>query len=124
MTLASGGVLAELIGDAVTLLLPSTSAELEQALRRLKLFSLLDGFRGSRKANCETLIDGLQKLAVYVQTHAADIAEVEINPMFIAIDGVCAVDVSMRVTSTSALTQEQWAVFGFPISLPGNVAAA
>jgi succinyl-CoA synthetase beta subunit len=98
MTLASGGVLAELIGDAVTLLLPASRSEIGNALGRLKLDRLIDGYRGRPGANRDTLVDALYRLAEYAGAQADDIMEIEINPLFVLADGVCAVDVLMRVT--------------------------
>ena len=51
MTIGSGGVLVELLKDTATLLLPATRADIEAALRGLKLFPLLDGYRGRPKAD-------------------------------------------------------------------------
>ena len=43
LVIASGGVLVELLQDAVTLLLPTTDAQIEAALRQLRCFRLLEG---------------------------------------------------------------------------------
>ena len=99
MTLASGGVLAELIGDAVTLLLPASRSEIGTALGRLKVARLLDGYRGRRGADRSSVVDALYRLAEYVGAHVDDIAEIEINPLFVLTDRVCAVDVLMRVAA-------------------------
>lgn len=101
MTLASGGVFTELIGDATTSLLPTTRAEMEGSLSRLKLSSLLDGFRGRSAVDRGSVIDALQKLTVYMQAQAAVIGEIEINPLFVMEDNVYAVDVLVRVASPS-----------------------
>jgi acyl-CoA synthetase (NDP forming) len=99
MTLASGGVLAELIGDAVTLLLPASRSEIATALFRLKISRLLDGYRGRRGAARDPVVDALARLADYLGAQAGDIAEIEINPLFVLTDRVCAVDVLMRVAA-------------------------
>ena len=96
MTIASGGVLVELIDDAVTVLLPASQSELAGALERLKLARLLDGFRGRPAADRRTVVDALDKLARYVSAHASQIAELEINPLFVLPDRVCAVDVLIQ----------------------------
>ena len=57
MTVGSGGVLVELLKDSATLLLPATPEDIEAALRGLKLFPLLDGFRGRPKADLDAAID-------------------------------------------------------------------
>ena len=59
MTIGSGGVLVELLTDTATLLLPARRDEIEAALRSLKLFPLLDGYRGRPKADIAAAIDAI-----------------------------------------------------------------
>ena len=59
MTVGSGGVLVELLKDSATLLLPASRDEVEAALRGLKLFPLLDGFRGRPKADLDAAIEAV-----------------------------------------------------------------
>ncbi len=96
LTLASGGVLTELIQDAVTLLLPINKPDLDQALSGLKISSLLDGFRGQPAVNRSVLVNTLYGLCEYVQDHADTINEIEINPLFVYAQTVCAVDAVVR----------------------------
>ena len=99
MTLASGGVLTEIVVDSVTILLPADRVDLEGALGRLRISRLLDGFRGSAPADRTAIVDALARLAVFVGREGGDVVvEVEINPLFVLPDGVCAVDVLMRVS--------------------------
>lgn len=104
MTIASGGILVELVGDAVTLLLPAGRDQIAAALDRLKVARLLDGFRGRPAVDRGPLIDALCQLAAYAEAHAGGIAEIEINPLFVLADRVCAVDVLMRVAAREADT--------------------
>jgi acyl-CoA synthetase (NDP forming) len=94
MTLASGGVLVELVGDAVTLLLPAGRAEIAAALDRLKVARLIAGFRGRPPADRGRLLDLLERIAAAAP--AAGVAELEINPLLLLPDGACAVDVLLR----------------------------
>ena len=96
MTIASGGMLVELIDDAATLLLPASRAEIARALAGLRVSRLLDGYRGRPAADRDAVIDALQRLACYATAHR-EIAEIEINPLFVLPDDVVAVDVLMRV---------------------------
>ena len=88
-----------MIGDAVTLLLPASRSEIGTALGRLKLDRLLDGHRGRPGAERDTLVDALTRLAEYTGAEADDIVEIEINPLFVLTDRVCAVDVLLRVAT-------------------------
>ena len=97
MTLASGGVLAELVADAVTILLPASRVDLEEALGRLRISRLLDGFRGAAPANRAVIVDALSRLASHLRREDDVVVEVEVNPLFVLTDRVCAVDALMRV---------------------------
>ena len=97
MTLASGGVLTELVADAVTILLPASRVDLEEALGRLRISRLLDGFRGAAPANRGAIVDALFRLASRLCREDNDVVEVEVNPLFVLTDRVCAVDALMRV---------------------------
>ena len=97
MTLAAGGVLVEVLADAVTILLPATRADLARALSRLKINRLLDGYRGKPAASRAVLLDTLERLAAIAGDAANDVAEIEINPLFVGVSESCAVDVLMQV---------------------------
>ena len=87
MTLGSGGVLVELLKDSATLLLPVSGDEVETALRGLKLFPLLDGYRGRPKADVAAAISAVLALAAFVQNHAGEIEELDINPLIVCAEG-------------------------------------
>ena len=97
MTLASGGILTELVADAVTILLPANRADLEEALGRLRMSRLLDGFRGAAPANRAVIVDALSRLASHLGREDNAVVEIEVNPLFVLADRVCAVDALMRV---------------------------
>jgi acyl-CoA synthetase (NDP forming) len=83
MTLGSGGVLVELLEDTITLLLPASLADITAALRGLKLFPLLDGYRGREKADQEAAIQTIKDIADFALAHAARVAEMDINPLIV-----------------------------------------
>jgi acyl-CoA synthetase (NDP forming) len=83
MTLGSGGVLVELLEDTITLLLPASRADIEAALRGLKLFPLLDGYRGREKADQDAAIQAIKDIADFALAHAGRIAEMDINPLIV-----------------------------------------
>jgi acetate---CoA ligase (ADP-forming) len=97
MTIGSGGVFVELIGDAVTVLLPAARAELQGALGRVRVSRLLDGYRARPLVDRLVVVEVLERLANFVCA-TGQIAEVEINPLFVLEDRVSAVDVLIRVT--------------------------
>ena len=99
LVLASGGVLVELLDDAQTLLLPLDRASVEGALARLRASALIDGYRGKPPGDREAAIDAILALAEFAGARAADLVELEINPLIVRPTGVAAVDVLMRVSA-------------------------
>ncbi len=93
MTLASGGVLVELVEDAVTILLPAARRDVEAALENLKVSRLLAGYRGSEKADSTLLVNDLMRLGEFMCDSIDKVAELEINPLFVLPGGTVAVDV-------------------------------
>lgn len=96
MTLGSGGVLVELLGDTVSLLLPAGPEEIAAALDGLRVSALLDGYRGKPVADRDALVAALSGLADYAIAQAREIVEIEINPLFVYEKGVLAIDVLMQ----------------------------
>tara|TARA_B110000037_G_scaffold61477_1_gene75296 strand:+ start:66 stop:1619 length:1554 start_codon:yes stop_codon:yes gene_type:complete len=93
LVLGSGGILVELVGDAVTLLLPLSPHDITRAIKKLRVIGLLNGFRGGPQADLEKISLQIHRLCIAYTKHQDEIAEIEINPLFIYSDQVCAVDV-------------------------------
>jgi acyl-CoA synthetase (NDP forming) len=87
MTVGTGGVLVELLKDSATLLLPASREDIGSALRGLKLFPLLDGFRGRPKADLEAAIDAVLKIAGFALANADRLAELDVNPLIVCAEG-------------------------------------
>ena len=92
LTLGSGGILVELIGDAKTLLLPTSIEAIEQALKDLKVAQLLNGFRGANCADLTCLAQTLLHLCNWVLIQDNELQEVELNPLFVYENSSLAVD--------------------------------
>ena len=94
MTLASGGVLANLIEDSVTILLPASIHELDKSLGKLKINKLFQGYRGKKEINRKLLLGNLKKLTDFALDKSNNVQQIEINPLFvfpeknIAVDGI------------------------------------
>ncbi len=100
LTLGSGGILVELVGDAETLLLPCTGEDIQRALRRLKVGRLLQGFRGGRAADLDAIAAALLCLCQrFIEQQ--DLLELEINPLFVYATSVMAVDVLLHRTASA-----------------------
>jgi acyl-CoA synthetase (NDP forming) len=95
LTLGMGGVTAEVLADTVTLVLPVTEAQVLAAAQGLRLWPLLDGYRGRPKAD----IGAVAAMAVRLgEMMLADesLEEIEINPVMVRETGAVAVDALIR----------------------------
>lgn len=96
LTLAAGGVLAELLDDRENLLVPATPAAVRAALGRLRCAALLRGYRGARGADIEAVLTAVMAVQDYVTATAGTLEEVEINPLICTPDRAVAVDALIR----------------------------
>lgn len=87
MTLGLGGIWVELLRDSQTLLLPSTAADIKQALLQLKGAALLQGYRGKPTADVEAAVNAIMRIQRFVVSHAESIHELDINPLIVCATG-------------------------------------
>ena len=92
LTLASGGILVEVLDDSATVLLPCTQPEIARALCGLRLFPLLDGYRGRPAADIDALASSILAIAEFAAAHHGDLMELDINPLIVTPDGAIAAD--------------------------------
>ena len=90
-----GGVTAEVLADTVTLILPATADEMLAAMRRLRLWPLLDGYRGRAKADMAAVATMAVTLGA-LMLERRDLEEIEINPILVRTEGAVAVDALIR----------------------------
>ncbi|MFT7060129.1 MAG: acyl-CoA synthetase (NDP forming) [Pseudorhodobacter sp.] len=90
MTLGFGGVTAELLADTVTLICPVVAQEVLAALQSLRLWPLLDGYRGRVLGDVAAVVDTALKMQAMMR--ACDVVEVEVNPLMVLSKGAIAVD--------------------------------
>ena len=95
LTLGIGGVTAELLADTATLILPVTGPQVLLALQGLRLWPLLDGYRGRDKADVTAVVDIALRLAALMLGDPS-LAEIEINPVLVREAGAVAVDALIR----------------------------
>ncbi|MEQ6202809.1 acetate--CoA ligase family protein [Sulfitobacter sp. HNIBRBA2951] len=96
LTVGAGGVLAELWCDTATLLVPAPRGAVEAALRSLRIWPLIDGYRGKPAADLDAIIAAVMALQDYVFAYADRITEVEINPLMCTPDAAIAADALLR----------------------------
>jgi acyl-CoA synthetase (NDP forming) len=98
LTLGLGGVTAELLADTVTLVLPASTDAMLAALRRLRLWPLLDGYRGRARADVAAVVAIADRLAALMLARP-ELEEIEINPILVRTHGAVAVDALIRKES-------------------------
>ena len=98
LTLGAGGTLVELLDDFACLLLPTGPEAVWEALRSLKLWSLLDGHRGRPPAAIDAVVEVVDCLGSLVRDDS-DIIEVEINPLLVTARGAVAADALIVVAT-------------------------
>jgi acetyl coenzyme A synthetase (ADP forming)-like protein len=91
-----GGVLAELIGEAVFRIAPLTDLDTDELVYGGKAGRLVRGFRGAPAADGGALADLLQRLARLGEDLPA-VAELDLNPVLALPDRCVAVDARVRV---------------------------
>jgi len=100
LSIGSGGVAVELYRDIAHLALPATPQQVAAALKKLKLWTQLQGFRGKPPADVAALADAASRFGDMFLA-SPTIREVEINPVIVraAGDGLCAVDALVTTNS-------------------------
>lgn len=99
LVLGSGGILVELIKDHAVLLLPASREAIAEALASLKVWRLLQGFRGRPAGDVPALIDAILAVAAYAEANRDRVLEADINPLLVLPQGqgVVAADALLRV---------------------------
>lgn len=77
----TGGTLVELTKDTCLLPAPVSLRAAEQALRSLRYFPLLDGFRGREKADLPKLARIVHQVSMLAAQLGPHLAELDINPL-------------------------------------------
>jgi acetate---CoA ligase (ADP-forming) len=95
LTLGMGGVTAEVLADTVTLVLPVTEGQVLEAVRGLRLWPLLDGYRGRPKADMAAVAEIAVRLGALMLADE-NLEEIEINPVIVRETGAVAVDALVR----------------------------
>jgi acyl-CoA synthetase (NDP forming) len=87
ITVGAGGVAAELLQDVARLQGPVNERQAMEMIRSLRCFRLLDGYRGAARADIDALARLVAKVSEFAAIHAAEVCEVELNPVSVHSDG-------------------------------------
>ena len=96
LVVGAGGILTELLKDSVTLILPTTRSEMERALRTLKVWKLVEGFRG-KSGDQQAVIRAVEAVAAFAAANRGLVEELDVNPLLVTKDGAIAVDALIKM---------------------------
>ncbi|MBN1197860.1 MAG: bifunctional acetate--CoA ligase family protein/GNAT family N-acetyltransferase, partial [Bacteroidales bacterium] len=96
MMVGMGGIFAELFQDKALGLPPLNEALARHLLESLKIWPVLNGYRGMPPKNVEMLIDMMIRIS-YLAADYPEITELDINPLIVTPNEVIALDARMVV---------------------------
>lgn len=97
LVIGAGGILVELLKDSRSLLLPTTDGAIRNTLLSLRSAPLLQGFRGRESADLDALVAAIRAVADYACENAAQLLELDVNPLLVSAQGTTAVDALIRL---------------------------
>jgi acetyl-CoA synthetase len=95
LIIGGGGVLVELLSDSIPLLLPVERNNVLEALSELKIYSILEGYRGRSAGDIDAVIDAVMSTVDFVNSN--EVIELDINPLLVLPQGKGAIAVDALV---------------------------
>ena len=77
-----GGVAVELLRDVALRVAPLTDQDAEEMVREIRGYPILDGYRGTPKANVASLVDLIHRVS-RLATELEEITELDMNPVVV-----------------------------------------
>jgi acyl-CoA synthetase (NDP forming) len=105
LVLGAGGIGVEVLRDVATLLLPLAKPDLLEAIAKLRVSKILEGYRGAPAADIDALCDAVLKLAGLALSSERGILEIELNPIMVLARGQGVVAVDALVRSSDGATR-------------------
>jgi acyl-CoA synthetase (NDP forming) len=90
-----GGTLVEMLEDVAVRMAPLTDADIEDMLLSLKAYRLLTGYRGAQALDVTALRELMHSVSALVDD-LPEIAEMDLNPVFVLEKGAIVADVRIR----------------------------
>ena len=94
----AGGVETDVRADRVHLVTPITERDARRALRLLRIWPLLDGFRGAEPVDVDALVRLLTAVGRLVDD-VPEVAELDLNPVVVTPAGAAIVDIKVRLAA-------------------------
>ena len=92
-----GGTTVELLGDVALRLTPLSDTDVDEMLRSLRSYRLLTGYRQSPPLDVGAFAELLHRVSAMVED-IPEIAELDMNPVFVRRHGVVVADVRVRLS--------------------------
>jgi acetate---CoA ligase (ADP-forming) len=96
LVIGAGGIFTELLKDSITLLLPTNRDEIIRALKTLRIWKLIECFRG-KFGDQQATIAAIESVCAFAATYADAIEELDINPLFVLPQGAIAADALIKM---------------------------
>ena len=92
-----GGAATEVLGDHAARLAPLTDADADELIHAAHAAPLLSGHRGTPPVDTAALADALLRVS-QLADDLPEVAELNLSPVVAGPNGVCAVDIRVRVS--------------------------
>ncbi len=98
IVIGAGGILVEILHDSAVLLLPTKRNRVEEAIKSLKIYKILKGYRAKPAADINAVIDAVMVIADFVSANKNTLLELDVNPLMVFEEGqgVIAADALIR----------------------------
>ena len=101
----AGGILTELFSDTAQRIAPIDQKEALAMLKQTKIYSILEGYRGSTARDIEIITHSITKVSQIAMEHP-EITEFDINPFIVLNQGTGGYAVDVKIlTNRSAHAQ-------------------
>jgi acyl-CoA synthetase (NDP forming) len=98
---AAGGVAVDVWKDRTFMLPPVSRSDALRAVRSLRIWPLLEGYRGSPRADIEGLVDLVVELGALAED-VPQVADVDLNPVMVGPETCAIVDAKVRLDRSAA----------------------
>src|SRR5690606_25591995 len=96
VVVAAGGTDAEVLRDRSVVLAPVTTDQARRAIEDLRLFPLLDGFRGRPVIPIEPIVEIVRRIGLLMAT-VPEVGGLDLNPAIAGPGGCVVVDARIAV---------------------------
>ena len=98
VVLGAGGITAELAKDFCVRLAPVDMEGAYEMIESVRLTKLIKGYRGLPHGDCAALAQTIVRFSQLATLRDVQVAEAEINPLFVRREGAIAIDALMRLS--------------------------